>query len=493
MQIFDRQRPQPAALTIDFGNTSPSFELSLRSLINASSATGRWVDRPLLVYVRDRNVFQVPLTRASTSASLPAPARVSALADACAIESLFELDTSGNDAIALIRTAGTDNVCGPSSTNRGDDQLALLRVGSTPSVNATLLSAATRSVSQPVTDATGNLLWLLGFEDIVPRPVFGFQQRAVAYSPALVRTDVSGGGGVFPTILPISGPLGAEGLWLGTSDDQGVEGLALLRGSASTLSITPGVATVASNAGTNFAIDGSVVYATDGLTVVRVERNGTRVVLSSLDGLNGEVRSLRIGGDSIFIRQINLAGVNTLVLLPKSGGAGRVLFQRPSSGDGAVQILSVTATKVLYLTEPGTQAGSLRSLDVVTGNDTLVEAAVFFSGTVISGEGALNVFNSNEGFLGLMFCRPAAGRADCRGGELLQIDANTLAVTVLGRLPELTTPAQLSLSASGVTSLQQGNATLFATTTSPATRISDNYVFEPGVAGSLVRVTQTIP
>jgi hypothetical protein len=480
--VFSPLAPVPTALTLDFGSTSPQLLPLPAYEIDNTAGVRRSLPARWQIYLKDGGIWQIPM--ALTSA--PVPVRVSDLTDACRISVLHPRQAAGRDGFAIVATAGADGNCATS----GDARLAVVQVGDiTPSV-AALLPLGTLSLSSRIYDAAGDLVWMVGLEDS-PREL-------VAYKPSLERVVISGGSNRSTVAFPTDGPL-EGGLWFKTRDPVGQFELLRLSGNSSALSFSGPVAAVFSpTSGPPYlsAIDAGAAFeitrAAD--AVIRVAPDGTQATLAPLDPSRGAVRGLTQNATHVFVHQQSLSGTMTWTAVSKSSGASRRLLDDVPATSAEMQVIS--ASRLIYRTNPGGTQGDLRSVDVTSGVDTILAAGVvhpspFTVPAVFSIVNRLNL--PIAGVSGILACRPVPTSTDCRGAELIEINADTGAIVVLGNFANTTSGARITMSGNATEGSPQSTVTLHATPTVAADRVSDIYVFEAGRAGSLRRVTNAIP
>jgi hypothetical protein len=482
VNVVSPTAPVPPALTLDFGTTSPQvFPISAYEF-DTAAGTYRSLPPRWQVYLKDGGIWQIPLTLSST----PAPVRVSDVNDACRINVLHPRQAAGRDGFAIVETAGADGNC----ATGGDSRIAVVQVGDIAPLVAERLPLGTLTLSSRIYDAAGNLLWMVGLEN---SPL-----QLVAYKPNFERVAISGGSGRNTLGLPADGPL-EGGLWFKTRDTAGQWELLRLSGDSSTLSLSGTVAAVYSPSSGPFyitAIDAGSAFeiARTGDAVNRVAPDGTQATLATLDLSRGAVRVLAQNATHLFVHQQTAGGAMTWTAISKSGSASRRLLDDVPTTNAEMQVIS--SSRLIYRTNPGGTNGDLRSVDVATGVETTLATGVvhpspFTIPAVFASVNRLSL--STAGTSGILACRPLAGTSDCRGGELIEINADTGAIVVLGNFANTTSSARITMSGNAVEGSPRSTVTLHATPAVAADRVSDVYIFQAGQAGSLRRVTNVIP
>jgi hypothetical protein len=236
-----------------------------------------------------------------------------------------------------------------------------------------------------------------------------------------------------------------------------------------------------------------VRFGTDSL--VRVSPDGSSERLGTLAPESGPVIFLTQSPAYVFVTQRNSAGAMTWTAVRKSDGASRTLLSGASSTSAGLVALS--DTRLIYRTQLDRSNGELRSFDLATGSDTLLVANMAHPQV-----GAVSVVLPASGRLfggvgpvyaaAVLVCRPLVASGDCRDSDLVEVDANTGALEVLGRFPSFTSPARITLSGRAEKGQSGSPLTLNAISSSPESRVSDIYSIEAGRAGSLKRVTNII-
>jgi hypothetical protein len=485
MNVFAPDAPVPPTLTLDFGSTSPSFASVSAVQIDTGTGTWRSLEPRWLVYVRGGQVWQVPLTLGAA----PTPVRVSDLSDACQLDQVHELQASGRDALAVIETAGADGSC----SSAGDNTLAVMQVGDAPATTATRFGPETVSLNSQIYDSDGRLLWVVGLER---RPSL----QLVAYKPAtLERVVVSGWGArstlAIPAVAPLSG-----GLWFRTGATGSAE-LLRLTGDTSALSLSTTVARVFSPISLTYitVVDGSNAFdiAPLGDAVLRIAPGGTTTSLAALRTQAGNVDFLEQNATHVFVRQTLGTGTVTWTAVSKAGTGSRVLLDGVPGSSAALVALS--STRFIYRTATDQPQGQLRSIDIASGADTVLVGesvhAAFGGVPVVRAAARSSALSAGTTYLatGVLVCRPATPGGDCRNGDLLQVNAETGAVTVIGQFPNATTAGRITMSGSASEAETGSFVTLTAITASPSNRVSDTVAFKVGQANSLRRVTSAIP
>lgn len=474
--------PVPPALTLDFGTTSPQlFPISAYE-IDATTGSYRSLPARWQVYVKDGGIWQIPMALSST----PAPVRVSDVNDACRITVLHPRQAAGRDGFAIVETAGADGSC----ASTGDARIAVVQVGDIAPLVAERLPLGTLTLSSRIYDAAGDLLWMVGLENA---PL-----QLVAYKPNFERVVISGGGGRNTLAFPADNPL-EGGLWFKTRDTLGQYELLRLTGNSNTLSLSGAVAVIyGPTSGTFFisAVDTGLVFeiARTGDAVIRVAPDGTQVTLATLDTSRGPVRALIQNATHLFVHQQTTAGAMTWTAISKAGSGSRRLLDDVPATSAEMQVIS--SSRLIYRTNPGGTNGDLRSVDVATGVEATVATGVVHPSpfTVPAVFAAVNRLSlSSGGTSGILACRPLAGVSDCRGGELIEINADTGAIVVLGNFANTTSSARITMSGNATEGSPRSTVTLHATPAVAADRVSDTYIFQAGQAGSLRRVTNVIP
>ncbi len=479
INVIDHQRPLPLVQRIDFGTTLPTFSVTSAVRYDTANRTAMLVGRPWLVYAQGGRVFQVPLR--TDQAAVPTP--VSSLADACRLDRVFELDAGGRDAWALVETAGADGLC---SGGQNDNSMAFVRVGDSPSASAAPLPHAV-SIAGTIVDAEGRLQWMLAQDGSV-NPVFP-NTRMPAFGPALNRIDVADIFNVRSLALPSFGPL-AEGVFVVVNDT-----VRLLAGDANALRMSAPLRslTAVPSASFPFIEAKPYLYAVDGNEVLRITRAGASESMGRLDANDGATANIVDQTSThLLVMQRNAQGDQTLSAAPKAGGMPRVVLRSTAAAPSEALLLS--ADLLLYRDRATAVRGDIRRVDIASGADTLVLADTAGRGVVRAASGSIDAPGGQYSGTALLTCQTTVATGDCRGGRLLQIDPRSGSTIVLGTFGDSTVNGPWSiLSATATDGMRDGVAVVNAVGTAPASRVTDVYTFEPGQAGSLVRVTTAVP
>lgn len=483
VQVVDPAAPGTVVLSSAITGIGGATDAFATQAITVDSAAGTLTRRgePLLFFVRDRQLQQVALSKPGT----PAVQRISSLSDACQLWGIpVQLDSSGLDAWVGVMTAGADGDC----STYADNRYGFARSGSPTTTDATLLPLGTLlGGGNVLTDATGRLLWILALDrSSASAP------KLVAYDAALNRIDVAGGAGVsLAGTLALNGMNGARldasGAWL-QADGQ----LRRLTGDATSLTLGPSAFThtaVPSGLGPN---DGDTLYLPNDNRVVQARADGTASVLATLP--TGSIHGISQTATHVLVYQIVGSTSSAVRTVRKSDGAVQTLLTGGLTSNFRTP-LGLDGDTLFYSTAGGGAAGEVRQVKMDGTGDALVASGVIPTsvlGRTVQRPALPAIFWGAAS--ALTWCVPAAGASDCRNGSLRQFDLATRATTTLGSFAGSAAPVWTATvigyaGQPGATVNVRGSAG--SSGTSYARR--ELWLFNPGEAGSLTRVSSTMP
>ncbi|WP_085317053.1 hypothetical protein [Derxia lacustris] len=487
---------------------APAFSASLSDLqgapgsvhtvaaysLDPTSSVYGYLGESRAYFVNAGRIYRADL-RGSASQS---PVQLSRVTDACYVEHQYRGTAAGLDNWIGVVQAGADGNCATSA----DNLFAVVRDSYSATVAPSYFPTGTMHV-ESVTDGTGKAL---GFVDLVSGSF-----KYYNWSSQLIG-DVDGGSG--------GGFWGFS--WLGELAGQNLVYL-LVNGNTTSVRALSYTATGASLGASvyNFAsgkhpeslphLGGSdYAWFADGAKLLRLRSGANAAAVATLSG-GGSIVDLGATSKYIVLRYRATDGSDTVWSLPKAGGklvqldlpwtaanggsdpraldaVGDTLIATRKLASGLSDVVAIEAdgSNPRTLAAGVVPAGVLRPL-AASPLDTPIDGPGYGVNERFRAPAAPDVAHSLGGQLGaVLFCQPAAGRTDCAGAALTQLDPASAVSTALGTLPTVT-GGTLAVSAAG--SVGQP-FTLVGLRASGAATLRDVYLATGGSAGSLKVVKQ---
>ena len=472
LNVIDTDAPASVVLAVVLANGG-SYESSQAIAVDAAANTVTYLGSPMVYFVNNGQLFQVPLAKPGT----PAAVRISSLTDACYIATAVPVDSTGLDTWLAVETPGADANC----SNTADNRRAFVRTGAATTTAATVLPVGVTISRLPLADDQGRLQWMVGIDASTTGA-----PKAVAYSPTLSRIDVAGGAGVAALGGAANGRL-SEGLFV-----QADRTLRLLTGDASSLTLGPVLHTITSSIGVITAIyDKPKLFVMDGDRVMQLQRGAVTTQVGTLPANGGFHIGIGQTTDHLVAWQRDTLGAETVTAVRKADGSARGLLSSPP---GALQQPLGLAQGALYYSAPSAGTRSeIRKMAVATGSDSRVLTDVFNTGPETRNSFSWDFTQVHFQSTAHYYCQAAAQATDCRSGTLSRLDFATEATTVLGSFGGSSVNGTWAAFGGATQGLNNGVLTITGTTTAPITLQRDVQVFNPAQANSLQRVTNLLP
>jgi len=426
------------------------------------------------------------------------PTQLSSIANACYVEHVYQGNAAASDNWVGVYTAGADGQC----ATAGDNVYAMVRDSYVAATAPRYFPTGTAH-AEIVADETGATL---GFIALVSG-TFKFLDWA---SMAAIGDVANGSGGGFFFFSWIGELATQKTAWLLVNGSP--TSVRALTYSATGATLSPSLYSFTGRHPTSIPGLGGwdAGYFADNNKLMKLGGTAAATPLATLAS-GGSITAMGATTNFIVLRFVAADGSVSVWSVPKAGGApvqlgigwtsaggattpraldavGDTLWTTRALGSGLVDVVAINA-----------DGSGLRTvLAGVAPVGTLKPAAADPAASPVDSLG----FGVNDrqrspatpdaaSPLGgqidaLLYCQPAAGRSDCAGAALTQLDVATGAATVLGTLPTVTGGSTLAARADGTS----GQPFTLAVISGSA---RDVYYAVGGTAGSLSAVAKSIP
>lgn len=357
-----------------------------------------------------------------------APQRLSGLGDACAIWATYALDPSGDDAWAEVETAGADGRC----DRYNDNTYVAVRTGMNANSHAAALPAGMPWAMTMLPGARGHALGFL----------VQMQDHLRFYDTELAASSEVAGSNSTTGYWELGSFGGERKLYVGTWGDGSSPGLSVraLSYSEQAASLGPELMTLQSPQATPQRGDWDTVYFSDRNTLYQLTAGGPSQLA---EYAAGDVQQITPTAHHVVTRLYDAtAGSWSTWSVARAGGSAFDLGTLENSSAGVQAGLQyvhwgvVAGDRYFYFALGSDGLGSIHSIDADG-----IHAETWASG--VAQAGALYRRTPEAGhwwqqITDLVYCRPQAGRGDCEGGTMTQLNIDTGASTPLGTLPAST-------------------------------------------------------
>lgn len=471
--IADPANPTPLRFSGLVSNSLEVFNLTFDS--NMRRIT---LGRPtMVVFVQGGALFQASLRKSQPFGVR----RISSLSSACSVDDWHPISFStGDDAWIELTEAGPDGDCSATADNRQ----AFVRTSMPTTEAPTMLPAGVRileALPDPGTNA------LVGF---IARDTRTAPARLSLYSPLLAHVaDVAGGSGrssleflafrpgpqLTSSAFVRSGNLLLQLDWSATA--------ATLSGARHVFSTTPSDYTLHPS-------DSDAVYFADGHEIRRLGATGASSVLATLDVANGDMVWIEgLTSSHVVVQQASSSQrFPQAFTVSKLGGTPA----RVGPATWSSQVVGIRNDDIVYQGAPTfSPTLTLRRVRADGTGDQYINA--MYRGAVMPVFSTTMPYLSNGTLTAVMWCELPFSAVHCATGEIRSYDVQSGAITTLGGLTH-TGNGFYSLHVNGWGySGQPSVVTISGTLMSGAGMATDYYLVQPGVANSLVRLTNNIP
>ena len=466
--VFNVEATPALKLSIpDLGAIGQFWPSQARS-VDPAAGTLTYLGAGQGTYVRAGKVYSVNLRKGGT----PAEVQVSALTTACGLSDQFEVAADGSDTWFRVDEAGPDGDCATEADNR----TAMVRTTGTAATAPVFLPSGTHML-QRLPDADMSLRWILANDTAAAPP------KLVLYGTDMTRAgDVVGGAGA-AQVLPVSGydtPVPVSYLQAGTE-------LKRLTWDAAGAALSASLYTFASSVYAGLGVsDAAATYFKDGTTLLRIVGTAAPSVVTAALPAATSVENLRqTPTHLVFKSRPNGSFAGALMSVAKAGGAPHVLA--PSIR--IMQWGTHAEQAVFFVPRLGNEVGDWHRSNVDGSADTTIKTGVQRVGVL--NEPIRPMADLNGSLAGVFYCGVASAAVGCNAGSLVQYDLATDTHTALGNVAASSGATRVRVTGNVVKG-HGGSVRLSATDAGGVTR-QDVYLFKPGTAGSLTRLTTNLP
>jgi hypothetical protein len=442
-------------------------------VIDANARTDTYTGDTIVYYARAGQLFQMSLRKGSSNAAQ----RISSTTAACKVRDWHPLRFDGSDdAWIEITEAGFDRSCAQASDNR----VGYVRSGASTTTAPIFLPTGV-SMVESLPDPVSRTL--AGFVAIDSR---GGGSKLIYYSSNLALLgDVAGGAGLsnleFLSFRP--GPsLDSSALVLTALE------LRRLTWSASGASLSAPLYAYIDYPEPGAFLDANAMYFVDGRRVMRADAAGSVSPLGELSAATaGRVELKGLTSGHVIFEAHGGANLSAIYSLSKSGGAPLPIV---ASGEIS-RAMGVNGDDVIYTVEPLFEGPmSVRRIHAGGANNRVITSAAARWPSFVYRP----AFTYYAGFAidAVVWCEPLSPATECRNGTVRSFDLGTGVATTLGSIPSSSSPGSLRFSGYSYTG-QPMLVNYFAADSSSNATANDVYLMRPGGAGSLLRLTTTIP
>lgn len=465
--VFDVEATPALKLTLaDIGAFGQLYPSQARA-VDAAAGTLTYLGAGQGTYVRAGKVYSVNLRKGGT----PVEVQVSALTTACALADQFEVAADGSDTWFRVDEAGPDGDCATDADNRS----AMVRTTGTAASAPVFLPTGTQML-QRLPNADMSLRWLLANDTAAVPP------KLVLYGTDMTRAgDVAGGAGATRALAVIGYDTPTRVAYL-----QADTALKRLTWTDTGATLSASLYTFASTAYSGLGVaDGTAGYFADGGTLLRIVGTAAPTVVMPAASSTATIANLRQTPTQLVFEAPEVNFAAGLMSVAKAGSAVRTLAP-VAAGLRRFQ-WGVKGEQVLYFVG-GSVTGDWRTVGADGSADVAIASHVQWVGPVY--EPVQGLSDSYLGYAGVFYCDSGPAATSCNGGSVIQYDAATGTRTTLGTVAA----AAGSTAFRATTSLVKGHGGgLKVSARSGGVIHQDLYLFMPGVANSLSRVTTNLP
>lgn len=442
--------------------------------IDATTRTDTYAGDTVVYYVRAGQLFQMSLRRGGNNT----PQRISSTTAACKVTDWHPLRFDGSDdAWIEITEAGLDSNCAQTSDNR----VGYVRSGA-PTTAIPIFLPTGVSVLESLPDPVNRTL--AGLIAVDWRG--GGGPKLIYYSANMALLgDVTGGAGLpaldFMSFRP--GPSLDSSAFVKTALE-----LRRLTWSASAASLSAPLHTYWDFPEPDAFLDVNAMYFVDGRRVIRADAAGTVSTVGELSAATaGQVELKGLTSGHVVFEAHGGANLSAIYSLPKSGGTPLPL----AAYSDISRVAGVHGDDVVYTVDPLFEGlMTVRRVHASGANSRVITSTAarwpsfVYSPTI--------TYYAGFSIDAVVWCEPLPPATDCRNGTVRSLDLGTGVSTVLGSMPSSSSPDRLRFSGYSYTG-QPMLVNRFAADSSGYATANDVYLMRPGSAGSLLRLTTTVP
>lgn len=352
-----------------------------------------------------------------------APKQLSSITDGCWIWNTYPLDAAGEDTWAVVETAGADGRC----DDYFDNTYAGVRTTMNAATPAMALPGGLPHAMLVLPDEHGRALGLLVHT--------GNQLRL--YDTDLAHGTTVAGGEAITAIWQVGLLAGERKLYLGVWPDGGSQrSLRVLSYSGQAATLGAELMTFESPQAASARGDWDTHYFADGRRLYKLTGGGP-TLLTSFGA--GDVQQITPTAHHLVVR-LRDAGSSTWSTwsVAKAGGAPRDLAtaesgMNGSAYEGVVHWGTVAGDRYFFFSQDAHGLGSIYSVDADGRHAQTWASGVAYAGVLARATPAAGQWG--EQISDVIYCVPLAGRTDCDGGTMQQLNAATQVTTTLGTLP----------------------------------------------------------
>jgi hypothetical protein len=443
--------------------------------IDATNRSATFLGHPLLLVVRNRQLFRVPLALGGAVAPV---AVQPTLADICTLQRVLELDTrTGSDAWVEVERAGADGDCSLSGDNPTDwvraatGEVRSPRLATTTVLVDTLYAETGALQHVLVHDVPSSELRLLDPQTLADRGASG---------------AVSGGAPVneIDPFASEAGSVTARHYRIGRTT------LRRLAWDAAGATLSPVLHTFIGTPVEGVA-DASHLYFGDGRDLRRIAGGAASSTSHALLAPgDGDITEIDLTDNHVLVAQ-GLFPPRLLSVRKDNGAARTALAGGPADPGPYLFVGHRGDTVTIADLASGGTSGRLFRTDAATPIGAAAVSGISLAGVVLG----RTIRSDSLATDAVVYCVPAvAGAPDCRGGTLREFDVASGAVRTLGALPAWSSLSSVTLFTLGWSGLPSTLSSSALVGTAPAQgRFDDVFLFSPGESGSLSRVTTLAP
>lgn len=352
-----------------------------------------------------------------------APKQLSSITDGCWIWNTYPLDAAGEDTWAVVETAGPDGRC----DDYFDNAYAGVRTTMSAAAPAAALPGGLPHAMLVLPDEHGRALGLL---------VHNGKQLLLYDTDLAHGAEVSGGDSI-AAIWQVGVFAAERKLYLGVwNDGSSVRSLRALSYSEQSADLGGKLMSFESPRAASARGDWDTCYFADGRKLYKLTASG-HALLASFDA--GEVQQITPTARHVVARlRDGASSAWSTWSVAKAGGAPIDLATPESGMNGSAYESvahggTVAGDRYFFFSQDVHGLGSIYSVDADGRNAQTWASGVAYAGAL--GRATPAAGQWWEQISDVIYCVPLAGRTDCDGGTMKQLNAATQVTTTLGTLP----------------------------------------------------------